>query len=141
MTEGIGKEFIKKTQYNFMGPPDQSKGKPQPPIELEYDSTKPIITLPSPSSITVEEINLRKTIEDRKSVRKYSDQPLTLAELSWLLWCTQGVKEVLPRPVTLRTVPSAGARHCFETYLLVNNVEDLQSGLYRFFKFIRKCVG
>ncbi len=132
MTERIGKEFIKKTQYKFMGPPDQSKGKPQPPIELEYDKSKHIIDLPNPSSITVNDMDLRKTIENRKSVRKYSDQPLTLPELSWLLWCTQGVKEVLHRQVTLRTVPSAGARHCFETYLLVNNVEDLQSGLYRF---------
>lgn len=132
MKDGIGKEFIKKTQHKFMGPPDQSKGKPQPPIELKYDTTKIIINLPAPSSITVKDMDLRKTIENRKSVRKYLDQPLTLPDLSWLLWCTQGVKEVLHKQVTLRTVPSAGARHCFETYLLVNNVEDLQSGLYRF---------
>jgi SagB-type dehydrogenase family enzyme len=33
---------------------------------------------------------------------------------------------------TLRTVPSAGARHAFETYVLANRVEGLQSGLYRY---------
>lgn len=132
MTEGIGKEFMKKTQYQFMGPSDQSKHLPQPPLELDYDKTKPTISLPSPSDIVVEDIYLKDAIENRKSVRKYSDQPITLTELSWLLWCIQGVKEVLHRQVTLRTVPSAGARHAFEIYLLVNNVEGLQTGLYRF---------
>jgi SagB-type dehydrogenase family enzyme len=34
--------------------------------------------------------------------------------------------------VTRRTVPSAGSRHPFETLLLVNNVDRLQPGLYRF---------
>jgi SagB-type dehydrogenase family enzyme len=65
-------------------------------------------------------------------LRDYSDDPFTVEELSFLLWCTQGVKEVTSRPSTLRTVPSAGARHPFETYLVVNRVEGLQAGLYRF---------
>ena len=34
--------------------------------------------------------------------------------------------------VTLRTVPSAGARHPFETFLLLNNVEGFEAGLYRY---------
>ena len=42
------------------------------------------------------------------------------------------MKEATDRPATLRTVPSAGVRHCFETYLLVNRVEGLKQGLYRF---------
>jgi SagB-type dehydrogenase family enzyme len=33
---------------------------------------------------------------------------------------------------TFRNVPSAGARHALECYLLVNRVEGLQPGLYRF---------
>ena len=32
----------------------------------------------------------------------------------------------------MRTVPSAGARHAFETYLCVNNISGLTPGLYRF---------
>jgi SagB-type dehydrogenase family enzyme len=32
----------------------------------------------------------------------------------------------------LRTVPSAGARHAFETYLCVSNVDELQPGIYRY---------
>ena len=56
--------------------------------------------------------------------------PLTI--LSYLLWCTQGVKEVFQGNATLRNVPSAGARHAFETYLLINNVDGITPGLYRF---------
>ena len=57
---------------------------------------------------------------------------LALEELSYLLWTTQGVKAVTDRPATKRTVPSAGSRHAFETWLLVNRVEGLQPGLYRY---------
>ena len=38
----------------------------------------------------------------------------------------------LPGNVTRRTVPSAGSRHAFETYLYVKRVEGLQEGIYRF---------
>jgi SagB-type dehydrogenase family enzyme len=58
--------------------------------------------------------------------------PLSCEELSFLLWCTQGVRYVQGSVATFRTVPSAGARHAFETYLLVNDVEDLTPGLYRY---------
>jgi SagB-type dehydrogenase family enzyme len=85
-------------------------------------------------------VKLREVLESRRSVRNYSEQPLTLEELSWLLWSCQGVKEVTIRPVTLRTVPSAGARHPFETYLLVNRVKGLESGLYRFLAIDHKLA-
>jgi SagB-type dehydrogenase family enzyme len=57
--------------------------------------------------------------------------PLTLAELSYLLWCTQGIKPDSPPHITRRTVPSAGSRHPFETLLLINRVSGLEPGLYR----------
>jgi len=131
LTRGIGKEFMEKTQYKYLEPSDQNKGMPQPPLELPQDPEKAIIDLPKPSGIRVE-YDLRKAVEGRRSVRSYSNKPLTMEELSWLLWCTQGVKEEIGRPATLRTVPSAGARHAFETFLLANRVEGLRPGLYRF---------
>jgi SagB-type dehydrogenase family enzyme len=132
MAEGIGKDFMKRTQYEYMKPSDQHKGLPQPSIELEYDESKTVFDLPSPREITIKDITLRTAIENRRSIRRYTSQSLTLMELSWLLWCTQGVREILPRPMTLRTVPSAGARHAFETFLLINNVEGIHPGLYRY---------
>jgi SagB-type dehydrogenase family enzyme len=91
-----------------------------------------LIDLPKPKEIKVVSINLRDCIENRQSIRKYSDNLLSLSELSWLLWCTQGIREDSPRVVTLRNVPSAGARHAFETFLLVNRVESLTPGIYRY---------
>ncbi|MFX0120251.1 MAG: SagB/ThcOx family dehydrogenase [Promethearchaeota archaeon] len=139
MTEDIGKVFMRKTQYKFMEPSAQSRGSPQPSLELDYDRSK-VIDIPKPQDISIDDISLRQAIETRKSIRKYSDQPLSLLELSWLLWCTQGVKEAMGNRATLRTVPSAGARHAFETYLLVNNVDGLQPGLYRFLAIDHKIV-
>ena len=131
---------MEKTKYRYLEKSDQLKGLLQPPLELGYDELKTLIDMPAPVDIEVEAIDLRKAIESRRSVRSYSEQPLTLDELSFLLWCTQGVKEVIARPVTLRTVPSAGSRHAFETYLLVNRVEGLRPGLYRFLAIEHKIA-
>jgi hypothetical protein len=130
----ILRELIEKTYYSGAGAScaektDQMKGLPQPPIQLEYDETKRVIDLPAPEDIAVDSVDLREVIEKRITVRSYSEEALTFEELSWLLWCTQGVKEVTDRPATLRTVPSSGARHPIETYLLVNRVEGLYPGL------------
>jgi len=132
MTDNVGKEFMLKTQYRFLDRSDQVKGLPQPPLVLPPEEGKKVVPLPKPHEVKVKATDLREAIERRVSLRAYAGEPLTLEELSWLLWATQGVKESTPRPATLRTVPSAGARHSFETYLLVNRVEGLEPGLYRF---------
>jgi len=123
---------MERTKYENMGSSDQSRGLPQPPLELPYDKSRTVVDLPKPPEVNVSDVSLRRAIEDRRSVREYSDAPLTLGELSWLLWCTQGVREVAERNATLRNVPSAGARHAFETYVLVNRVDSLKPGIYRF---------
>ena len=129
MSNGIGREFIQRTKYVYLGPSDQSQGLPQPPLELPYDQDAEILSLPSPAESEIPSMDLRQAIERRVSVRRYTADPLSLDELSYLLWSTQGVKEVSRRPVTMRTVPSAGARHAFETYLLINRVEGVEPGL------------
>ncbi|HPK16395.1 MAG TPA: hypothetical protein PKW41_10395, partial [Clostridia bacterium] len=72
-------------------------------------------------------VDVAQAIQQRESGRDYSHVPMTMGELSLLLWCTQGIKRVIPNIVALRNVPSAGARNAFETFLLVNNVEGLES--------------
>lgn len=140
MKKGIGSEFMGKTKFQYIEKTDQLKGLPQPPLELTFDNTQEIIDLPDPKNIEVNPITLREAIENRKSLRNYSNDPLTLDELSFVLWCTQGVKDVMPGTVTFRTVPSAGARHAIETYLLVNNVKGLLPGLYRFLALEHKLL-
>jgi SagB-type dehydrogenase family enzyme len=129
---GTGLEFMEKTKYRSMGKSDQQKGLPGPPLELPPDPRARIISLPLPESLDIPPIDLRAAIERRHSVRSYLHEPIALEELSFLLWCTQGVKQVHRDLATFRTVPSAGARHAFETFLLVNDVEELGPGLYRY---------
>ena len=132
MSENIGPDFMRKTCHDHLGTSDQEKGVPQPPLELDYPPTAALIKLVDPAYIHVLALDVRKAIEQRVSIRRYQDTPLTLEELSFLLWTTQGVKRVTDRPVTLRTVPSAGARHAFETWLLINHVGGIAPGLYRY---------
>jgi SagB-type dehydrogenase family enzyme len=132
MTDGIGKEFMQKTKPQALEQSLQKRGVPQPPLEIGYDPSIELIPLPSEETITAYPIDLRKAIDQRRTLRRYAKENLTLNELTFLLWTTQGVKAVTKRPVTFRTVPSAGARHAFETYILVNSVQGLKQGLYRY---------
>jgi SagB-type dehydrogenase family enzyme len=131
-TPGTGREFMEKTKYRYIGKSDQQKGLPQPPLELPPDPGKPVLMLPRPESLTIPPLGLRTAIGRRRSVRSYVRGPITLDELSFLLWSSQGVQAVHGTQATFRTVPSAGARHAFETFLLVNDVEGLEPGLYRY---------
>ena len=131
--KGTGQEFMERTKYRYIGKSDQQRGVPQPPLELPADPALPIIDLPRPDSPGIPPVDLREVIEQRTSIRSYAHESLALEELGFLLWCTQGVKTIHGNLATLRTVPSAGARHAFETYILANDVEGLEPGLYRYF--------
>ncbi|MBN1123193.1 MAG: SagB/ThcOx family dehydrogenase [Anaerolineae bacterium] len=130
--KGIGRDFMQKTQYDYLEPSDQTMGLPQPPLFDEPDPDREQFDLPDPSGLHLPPVDLVQLITDRRTLRRYADDPISPAELSTLLWCTQGVKRVTGRPSTQRTVPSAGARHAFETYLLFNRVEGFDPGLYHY---------
>jgi SagB-type dehydrogenase family enzyme len=132
MSDGIGKDFMEKTKYKYLSESLQRQGVPIPPLEYPYDPTAELISLPDPETLPAFPIDLRRAIDQRCTLRKYLDEPISQNELSFLLWTTQGVKSVTNRPVTFRTVPSAGARHAFETFLVINRVEGISPGLYRF---------
>ena len=125
-------DFLEQTAYPKCSTPPAQEGIPQPALELPWPADAALIALPAPADLAIPAADLRAIIEQRRSLRKYAMQALTLAELSYLLWLTQGIKRITGRPATLRTVPSAGARHAFETILLVNRVEGLEPGLYRY---------
>ncbi len=73
------------------------------------------------SNTSIEEALLK-----RRSVRSFKDSPLTLAEVSQLLWAAQGITS----PRGLRTAPSAGALYPLEIYVVAGNVDDLPEGVY-----------
>jgi len=133
MKANSGSEFMRKTMYSEISISDQVSGAaPQPPLELPFPEDAALIRLVNPADIQVPPMDLRTAVEQRRSIRTYSEASLPLAEFSYLLWMSQGIKRVSKRPSTARTVPSAGARHAFETYILVNRVEGLTPGLYRY---------
>lgn len=129
------REFLKDTirlkiDFSYT---DQSKGIQPPPVQKPYSEDQKVVKLPKKADWqSVPEFDLVAALGKRKSRRKFRDIPLKLDELAFLLWATQGVKRVLDQGHAFRTVPSAGCRHAFETYLAVLNVESLDRGIYRY---------
>ena len=122
-------------------PTDQRLGLPQPPLQKAYAPDALLIDLPSPREVALGPTDLFELIERRQSRREYSDKPITLQELSFLLWATQGVKRIVRDGfATLRTVPSGGSRHAFETYLAANRVDGLEPGIYRYLALEHKLI-
>lgn len=105
----------------------------KPPLLEKPCAAKVIIDLPDVSGNDINKNDLYKCMLERRSHRKYSEEALTLAELAFLLWATQGVTKIVGRnDALIRTVPSGGKAHAFETYLIVNNVAGLAKGIYRY---------
>ncbi len=111
---------------------DQQKQMPQPPL------TKPAmggraIPLTKDFSAIMKEANYLALLQERKSHRAYKNESITPEQLSFLLWSTQGIKSIRGNNyATFRPVPSAGARHAFETYLAIFKVEGLEKGIYHY---------
>ena len=120
---------------------DQRMGLPPPPIEKAYSADADRIDLIPPAKFqALPKVDLLFAIANRQSRRKFSKTPLTLEELSFLLWATQGIREQSGRGHALRTVPSAGARHALETYLCILGVEGLDRGFYRYLPLEHQLV-
>lgn len=96
------------------------------PVETPSEVPPMAVTLPEPR--TRSEVSLEETLLRRRSVREYADTPLTLQEVSQLLWAAQGKTA----PWGGRTAPSAGALYPLEVYLVVGLVEGLVPGVYRY---------
>jgi len=124
---------------------DQSKGMEMPPYQRPHDKDAMTIKLPSSENAQLKEDDVRRCIGNRESRRAYTDEPVTLEELSYLLWATQGIRGRKGK-YQFRMVPSGGARQPFETYLAVNNVAGLEQGIYRYLPedhsivFVKRCA-
>lgn len=111
----------------------QSQGEEPPPVQKPVaDGSTELIRLPERSDWNIPSYDLVGAIAGRESHRRFNNAPLRLDELAFLLWSTQGVRKKLHQAAVLRTVPSAGCRHPFETYLVVLRVEGLATGIYRY---------
>lgn len=128
------------TGYDF-GQTDQSMGVKSPDIAKAIEENAEIIDLPKPEDWKWQfGGDLTSLILERRSIRKFNEKPLSLEELSYLLWSTQAVRKKINNATSKRFVPSAGSRHALETYLAVLNVTGLKQGIYRYLPVEHKLL-
>lgn len=84
------------------------------------------IALPAPDLDG--QMPLELAIEQRRSERRFADRPLSLANLSQLVWAAQGITGQDGG----RAAPSAGALYPLELYVVAGDVESLTAGVYRY---------
>jgi SagB-type dehydrogenase family enzyme len=130
MPDNFGDVFQENTKYKR----NQSFGKvinwsSKPETYKSYETKR--IPLPIGSSRQMSSLSLADLLKSRKCVRNFSNEPLTLSDLSFLLWASTGIR-AKRNGYEFRTAPSAGALYPIETYFLANNVESLPNGLYHY---------
>jgi SagB-type dehydrogenase family enzyme len=147
----ICRKFLKSDRWAewWKQETDQRRGVPPPPPQKPYPEDAALVDLLAPKDLTVGQMPVIEAIGRRRSRREFTEEPLTSEELSFLLWATQGIDKDATRAfrkwiagkrdiaatgsaASLRTVPSAGGRHPFETYIVVHRVSGLEPGLYRY---------
>ena len=127
-----GRRFLRANWHRLDGVlSDQNRGVPVPEPQKGCPAEATVISLPDPDDEVALGGSVREAIGGRCSRRAYSPEALSAAELSYLLWATQGVKRLAGNRV-YRTTPSAGARQALDTYLYIDRVEGIDSGLYRY---------
>jgi SagB-type dehydrogenase family enzyme len=128
MTEGIGDRFQKETGYSRNRMPKGGLDwANKPKVYKTYpDSEK--VPLPQPLG---GEMAFDRILRTRRSIRQFTNEPLSLDHLSYLLWATTGIQRI-EMDYEFRTVPSAGALFPIETYVMANRVTDVQKGLYHY---------
>ncbi len=127
-----GRRFLKANWSDLEGvTTDQAAGVPVPAMEKPTTEGAAVVDLVPADRLAIGTLSVREAIAARRSRRAFAANGLSLEELSFLLWATQGIGK-LTQTRSLRTVPSAGARHPFETYLAVFRVEGVEPGLWRY---------
>lgn len=85
-----------------------------------------ITTLPAPRKDG--DVPVERALALRRSVRKFSHEPLSLADAAQLLWAAQGISGSRG----LRTAPSAGALYPLEIYLVAGAVDGITAGTHHY---------
>lgn len=129
MQEDIGEAFQKGTKYRR----DDMDHKhldwcKKPDAYKRYDDTERIGL---PRELPELSKPVLKCISERRSIRRFSSTPLSIRELSILLWASTGIQRV-EQGYAFRTAPSAGALYPIETYVISNCVSDLENGVYHY---------
>jgi SagB-type dehydrogenase family enzyme len=129
MRKTVGDNFQVETKYTrnkTLGGNLDWANKPE--IYKSYPSSK---TVQLPSQFQESTFSFTEVVGRRKSNRVFSDRSLSLVDLAFLLWASTGIQRI-EHGEEFRTAPSAGALYPIETYIAVNNVEELKKGIYHY---------
>jgi SagB-type dehydrogenase family enzyme len=103
---------------------------PAKPATIQTSNAHPeqesAIELPEPRHDSA--ISIEQSLLQRRSIRSYTEEAVTLQEVSQLLWAAQGITD----PRGFRTAPSAGALYPLEVYIVAGNVENVTTAVYKY---------
>lgn len=125
----VGDQFQQQTKYrpDMMGAEVVRRG-PRPELYKTYPQSKKV-SLPMFEPEVL--MTLDRILGDRKSVRSFGAKPLSLGQLSYLLWASNGIQRT-EQGYEFRTAPSAGALYPIETYIIASDVSELEQGIYHY---------
>lgn len=127
--DGIGDTFQQETKYRRGHlPGGRLDWATKPDTYKRYPAT-PKIKLSSPRDEGG--VPIWDVLNERRSVRRYQGMPIQEAEISQLLWASQGITSIR-QDYGFRTAPSAGALYPIETYLVIHTVDGIEPGVYHY---------
>ncbi len=137
MPEHPGREFQEETSYQRSSMEEQELNWQDMPATYKFYSHAPVVGLPSPRPASDESPlpDILTCVGRRRSVRSFGATPVSLLELSRLLWASAGITTsyITPRGQEFyRAAPTAGALYPIETYVVANKVDGLEPGLYHY---------
>jgi hypothetical protein len=131
MHSEVGDVFQKGTKYHRKRLPGHSLDWANKPLTYKTYSVKKIPLNLDSTVKSCAHVPFIEVLKRRRSVRSFSNKPLRLPELAFLLWASTGIRQS-EGGYDFRMTPSAGALYPIETYVVANNVEGLQKGLYHY---------
>jgi SagB-type dehydrogenase family enzyme len=124
----VGDEFQRQTKYW----PDRMSGGLRQDLRPKLYKTYPdSARVALPAFTPSRPMTLDQTLHERRSVREFAPKPPSLGQLGYLLWASTGIQRT-EHGYEFRTAPSAGALYPIETYIIANEVRDLEGGLYHY---------
>ena len=128
--ENYGDNFQQKSKYQRNNLPQHYLDWEHKPNEYKtYPEAIKSIKLPDPQFDN--EINFWEVIRNRRSIRNFKSESLSLMDLSLLLFGMMGITRNFPQ-FAFRTTPSAGGLFPIETYAVINNILNIDQGVYHY---------
>ena len=129
LMDPVGRMFQEETKHHR----EQMRGRAldwhsRPQLYKDYPKSKKIEL---PAVLCPNDYAFYNAVKKRRSIRKFTDAPISTESLSYLLWASTGISRE-ENGCEFRTAPSAGALYPIETYLCINNVEGLEPGIYHY---------